>query len=231
MEENEPRLSKSSIGAYESCPYGWKLTYIDKAKTKPMPALLNGVKVHNICENFFKGVNTLDEALDKLGRDQFVVDNFEKFKNFVEFNKHMAIDGKILRKPILNESRFSNSELNISGIVDVVFKDDKGNVIILDWKTGKTRGVEHHRFELALYYLLVKKTMPELNITHWGIFFLDEPDMEKCFQKEKVDLKEVDKAILKVKNTRKRIQLQEFPKKSKYGCAYCGHYKVNCEGI
>lgn len=231
MEGKEPRLSKSSIGTYESCPWQWKLLKIDKLKPRMMPALMNGIKVHNICENFYKGVTTLDEAIDKFSQNEFVSTNFEKFKNFIQFNKQLSTEGKLLRKPLMNETRFRNEELNISGVVDVVFKDDSGNVIILDWKTGKTRGVEHHRFELALYYLLIKGAQPNLNITHWGIFFLDELDIEQAFQKEKVNMKEVEKAIKKVENTRKRIQLREFPKKSKYGCQYCGFYKNGCEGV
>lgn len=230
MINNEPRLSKSSIGTYESCPYQWKLKYIDKLKPKMMPALSNGIKVHSICENFYKGVETFEEAVDKILKEDFVKNNPDKFKNFINFNKNLSTEKK-LRKPLMNETRFKNLNLNISGVVDVVFKDDSGNIIILDWKTGKTRGVEHHRFELALYYLLIKGKYPDLNITHWGIFFLDESDIEKAFQKEKINKKEIEKAKLKIKNTRRRIQLKEFPKKSKWGCSYCGFFKNGCDGI
>jgi len=238
MESNEPRLSKSSINCYEGCPHRWKLNHIDKLKEKMGPALFNGIKVHNLCEKFYKGNTTLDEGLDWLGAQDYAKEHPEKFKNFVKFNRNIA-DGELIFKPMMNETRFKNAEYNLSGVVDVVFKDDKGDIIILDWKTGKNRGVGNHRFELALYYLLIKGSHPELNITHWGIFFLDtereegetdEKFEKRTFAKEPVNLKEVDKAILKVQNTRKRINLKEFPKKGKY-CNWCGYLGNGCEGI
>lgn len=224
----EPRMSKSKANCYMSCPMQYKLQYIDKLKVPMAPALRRGIDIHNICEEFFK-FPTISEAEEYIKKKYDVSDYLPAINNLSTFLRTIS-EGEEVIKPLLIEKRFFDKELNFTGILDAAFKDDKGNIIVLDWKTGKTRGVKHHRFELALYYLLLKR-QTGIDATHWGIYFIDNEDISKGFQVERVIEEEVTKSLSTLYDIRERINNGEFPKSPKYGCMFCGFYKNGCDGV
>ncbi len=223
----EPKMSKSKVGAYDSCPWNWKLSYIDKLKGPPTSALIKGINVHTIPDNFFQHSTNYEEGLKFISTFPTALKYKENTRNFLRFIKKLGY-----MKPLFMENMFTNERHNLNGRVDVVFELPNGEIIVLDYKTGRTKDVSKHRFELAFYVILIQPILNKIGkkITHWGILFLDEPDMNKAFSKERVIPNEIDKCLLHIENTRKKIKMELFPKKPRYGCAYCSHFGVNCEG-
>lgn len=225
--DNTPKLSKSAIGTYDSCPHQYKLRYIMGMQPAPSPIMQRGTEIHDLCDTFFDGVNTMEGAVNKLLQSELALKYKDQMKNFISFIKHIG-NGKF-RTPLMKEKKFFNEEWNFTFISDAIYEDDQGNLLLLDYKTGKTRGVSHHRFELAVYVFFTEILLNR-KIKFWGILFLDEPDFSKAFDYEEVIPKEIEKAKLKIKNTRMKIRMEQFPKKPKYGCEWCGFYGNGCEG-
>ena len=221
----EPRLSKSQINNYESCPQKWKLDKIDKIPQPPSPILERGKEVHAVLEHFYEGAETVTEAVHNMLDNPLARKHNKEIKNFIEFNKRLSSDGETLLHPVMIEEYLKDKELNISGFVDAVYVNERDETLVLDYKTGKLRPLSHHRFELALYARMVelnKGVVP----THWGIYFVDH-DVLKT---ERVKEDEVYKAMAKVHEVRSKINAKEFPRRPKYPCTWCPYYKTHCPG-
>jgi ATP-dependent helicase/DNAse subunit B len=211
------RLSKSKIYTFEKCPFYYKLTYLDDAikddKSEPMQ---RGVEIHKLAEDFFKPENKTPENLIKeIQKHPLYEKHKEAVINIVKFNNRMGF-----RMPLFREEILVEPELNIKGVIDRVDLDDKGNYILLDYKSGKKHPLSDYRFELALYTYLFEMTHNQ-KITHWGIYFIDA-DSEVI---EKRDQQEIIKAIEKVKDIRRKIkermESNKFEKTPGWLCMYC----------
>ena len=231
----EPKSSKSAILTYDSCPYKYNLQYIMKLQQTPSPILQRGLEIHELCDGFYDGVDNIVDAVEQLSTKEKAIKYQDQMKILIDFTRHFG-KGKF-RKPIMKENKFFNEKYNFTVIADAIFEDENGDLYLIDYKTGRNRGIAHHRFELATYVYFMEK---ELNrkIKYWGILFLDdnqftvdESSLTKTFDFEEVIPNEIDKALIKISNTRKKINMEIFPRKSKYGCRYCGYFGNGCSGI
>ena len=235
----QPKLSKSAVLCYDSCPYQYKLRYIMKMKPLPSPIMERGSQLHKLCEIFFEGTGTILEGVEKILKDENAIEHKAPMRNFIQFVKHIS-QGKF-RKPLMQENKFFLEKYNFTVIADAIFEDDEGNLMILDYKSGRNRGVKNYRFELATYTFTMEEILGR-KIKYWGILFLDDNEFvvdkkatTRTFDYEEVIPNEIKKAKLKINNTRMKINLQQFPKKPKYGCFgngwSCGFFGNGCDGV
>jgi len=172
------RFSKSALTLFQQCPERFKYAYVDQLEDMGGPEAMLGQRIHQM---FFDYYNTID--LSSIKSEEDLIKHGQRYddglvavhlRNFLSFNCKMyaSLKNKKLIKPIMMEQKMIHPTLNLSGLVDAVFKDDDDNILILDYKTGKFSEYRlmEYRLELAVYDELIR-TNTHYVPTHWGIKF------------------------------------------------------------
>ena len=140
-------FSFSSLNLYKTCPFAYKLSYIDKVKPVRSTALVKGSNVHSILEKYPE----IQEKEFKFN-ENLIVSNFlnseigNYFKDIL-LNKKAARDFKFGLTRDFENDTFKDSFFH--GIIDLIFfENDELN--LCDYKTGKYK--ENHDFSQLLTY-------------------------------------------------------------------------------
>lgn len=200
------RLSKSSILTFLQCPRKYKYQTIDKIKPKKVSIhLIRGREIHKIFEDCLDKdkVLILMNDMNLFEAIGYLISNhpmYKKYKadcdNFLE--KFISVIGNL---PVGSEIRVHDRNINFSGYIDVVLKDKEGNLLILDYKTGKDHPLSEFYFELAMYAYSYKTLSGEMP-SHFGIFFSKSGNL----MIEKINKGQVDNALNKLKEARRLIE-------------------------
>lgn len=183
-----PTYSHSRLSAYENCPFGYKLQYIDKIKreTEGIEAFL-GSCVHDTLKKCYDNVrrgkvDTLDELLayyEKvwaknwheeivITRKDLTADHYHSLgKKILEgyYKRHAPFDEDITIDTELNLNFFLDDEgkYRLTGFIDRLARAPDGTVWIHDYKTGAylpPQAEADKDRQLALYQIGVRKRWP-----------------------------------------------------------------------
>ena len=146
-------LSPWNFSTFLTCPY--KFWCQKNPEIKPLPQKDNiyalfGRNLHSLIQAYYKKImvthdsvilpDIVNEIINQTIQEQTIklrIDNINKgytqhLRNFEEFEKD-----RIKRNwSIVNvEKRIVDKGLK--GFIDAIFKDSNGNIIVVDWKTGK----------------------------------------------------------------------------------------------
>ena len=168
------RYSFSKLSSWRVCPYGWRLRYIDGRAGIGNAFSSYGTFVHSIMERYSKGESEIwdlpalyewefDTAVPekfprisaKLNlRDSYYQQGLDFLKNFQGYDQY----------EILNVEQKFDIEIDdwiFNGVIDLVFKDENGRLIIRDYKSKASfeSKKEKHEYarQLYLYSLYVKE--------------------------------------------------------------------------
>ena len=155
-------FSFSSLSLYNTCPFAYKLSYIDKIKPVRSTALVKGSNVHSILEKFPNFIASKEFKFN----ENLIVSNFlnseigNYFKD-VLLNKKTAREFKFgLTRDFKNDT-FKDSFFH--GIIDLIFfENDELN--LCDYKTGKYK--ENQDFSQLLTYSLFFKNYDKIKINY-----------------------------------------------------------------
>lgn len=155
-------FSFSSLSLYNTCPFAYKLSYIDKIKPIRSTALVKGSNVHAILEKFPDFIASKEFKFN----ENLIVSNFlnseigNYFKD-VLLNKKTAREFKFgLTKNFENDT-FKDSFFH--GIIDLIFfENDELN--LCDYKTGKFK--ENQDFSQLLTYSIFFKKYNKIKINY-----------------------------------------------------------------
>jgi len=179
------KISPTMISTFNTCPYKFKILYVDKRLPLYKPEYEFGRKIHMIIAEYYKLLPddavpsdvpiTLGQAIKRVfsNVDEYIV---KYMRPFEEFEKQ-RLTWHINPKPILFEKEIVKG--NIHGVVDAVFKRNN-DVIVVDWKTGMIRDPtidEHLKIQGNTYmYLLDAKEIYFLFIKYgvWHKLLYDE---------------------------------------------------------
>ncbi len=149
--------SYSSLSTYMQCPYAFKKYYIDKVKTLGGAAANVGTYVHESIRATLQGeeqpfinlsLGALNEAEDFIKDSDMILSVIDNEYNPVEIISEQDIF--VDRNFKVVEPNDENSMLR--GIVDLIIEDLNGDLIVFDWKTGKS---EPDTLQLFIYAILV----------------------------------------------------------------------------
>jgi len=220
------KLSKSKIKTFETCPFLFKLKYVDGTLQDGIKndAMIRGIDIHEMLDTYFKpksqektdikikDIKQLNEEIQKHPKFE---EHREAISNFINFNERMS---NII--PIYTEETLEDDTYNLKGIIDRVNMTTDGKLVLLDYKTGQKHPITDYRFELALYTYLFEVNH-NTKIDFWGIYFPDH-DTELI---EPVNRDEIQSAINHVIKIRKEIKncidLNKFKKCPNYSCKWC----------
>lgn len=177
VEANLEHYSFSKLSSWWTCPYGFYLRYILKEAGISNAFASFGTLVHGIMERYAKG-KTRKEDLADLYEWQFDSAVPEKFP----YNKYVNLRDSYYKQGLMFLKDFEGYdnyeilgveeefELKIDdwtfvGVIDLVFRDEEGRLIIRDYKSKASfkNAEEQHKYarQLYLYALFVKEKYGE----------------------------------------------------------------------
>lgn len=210
-------FSFSSLSLYNTCPFAYKLSYIDKVKPVRSIALVKGSNVHSILEKYPE----IQEKEFKFN-ENLIVSNFlnseigNYFKDIL-LNKKTAREFKFgLTKNFENDT-FKDSFFH--GIIDLIFfENDELN--LCDYKTGKYK--ENQDFSQLLTYSLFFKNYDKIKINY--LYVEHNKINSKVVTKE--DIENTQNFI--IKTTDIILQDKVFKRNCGKHCSWC-QFSEKCD--
>ncbi len=171
------------MSAFTSCPLAFRLSIIDQLPEAPSPHAVKGTLVHAALERLFwlhrAGQRTLDAALDELGQ---AWDELQGDPELValalsdEDATAFMADAEVLVRRYFeledpNRVRAVGLELGVEadvgdvrlrGIIDRLDLDDDGQLVVVDYKTGRAPSPQFEQGRMAgvhLYALLCERVL------------------------------------------------------------------------
>jgi len=178
-------LSPSRASQFKTCPKQFKFANVDKLKEPTNEVQAKGTTVHQALEDLFElpKEDRNIENLHNLFREAWTkvrgTDEHHNLFSTVEEEREWGVDGlKLLNNymtiedptsfdPLERERwvRGSIEDLNLRGILDRMDRNEKGELIIVDYKSGKAPMAKYKEprfFALKLYALLIKEEIGEM---------------------------------------------------------------------
>jgi RecB family exonuclease len=237
-------LSATKIESYDSCPYKYRLKYIDHVPERKTRATGEfGSIIHNILEEFHKlsqeeqSKDILLELLDKYWKEESFEYRLrgEEFKkqgkeilndywNFITANPPSVIECEKTFSYLMNDIN-----VNISGKIDRIDKDGE-RFGIVDYKTSKNKVKADQNLQMALYTEAIlrnavkgikgKPGKASLHFLRHG----DDPISSHQFNDA-----ELSKFREKIKSVSEGIRKGSFEtKKAEFTCRYCDYKDFLC---
>lgn len=167
------RYSFSKLSSWWVCPYGYFLRYIEHKAGIGNAFASYGTLVHEIMEKYAKGEAELwdlpqmfewlfDSAVqEKFPPNKYVDLRESYYKQGLSFLKTFAGYDKYKILGVEEEFELSIDDWNFVGVIDLVFEDENGRLIIRDYKSKASfkNEEEQHKYarQLYLYALYVKE--------------------------------------------------------------------------
>lgn len=176
-------LSPSKVASFTDCPLAFRYSIIDRLPEPPSPHAVKGTLVHTALERLFwehpPGQRTPDAALAELttawtalqedpefqglGLDQGEADEFFADATDLVGNYFQLEDPNVVRTVGVElgmESAIGGVRLR--GIIDRLDLDEDGNLVVVDYKTGRAPSERFEQGRLAgvhLYALLCERVL------------------------------------------------------------------------
>ncbi len=242
-------LSPSRASQFKTCPKQFKYANIDKIKEPTTEVQAKGTTVHQALEDLFdlKPDERNTEKLHNLFREAWTKvrgnDEHHNLFSSVEEEREWGLDGlKLLNnymsiedptsfEPLERERwvRGSIEDLNLRGILDRMDRNNKGELVIVDYKSGKAplaKYKEPRFFALKLYALLIQKELGEMP-SELKLIYLKNSTIHTL----KVNQDSLDQVKIEVleiwNNIKKAFETNEFPATKNTLCDWC-YYKPIC---
>ena len=242
-------LSPSRASQFKTCPKQFKFANVDKIKEPTTEVQAKGTTVHQALEDLYdlpKEERT-SENLYNLFRNAWtkVRGNDEHVNLFqtLEEEKDWGVDAlKLLANYLTLENpqeieplekerwvRGSLEDLNLRGILDRMDRDNDGNLIIIDYKSGKAPMAKYKEprfFAMKLYALLIKDELGEVP-KELKLIYLKNSTIH-TLQVEEETLINAKEEILEIwSNIKNAYKDNNFPAIKNTLCDWC-YYKPIC---
>lgn len=219
--------SFSRYSTYRACPLKAKLAFIDKIKEPGNEAMERGNKIHEMAEQYIKGlIRTLPKELSL-------------FKD--EFKKLKAIYKKVTSGTVVEDTwaftkDWDRSRWNdwVNCVVriklDCAHLENESTMIITDWKTGKFRAEMNEEYieQLELYALAALILHPHIDVVKPRLVYLDlgivYPPSDEPIVFSQLDVPRLKK--LWAKRTRAMLNDTKFAPKPNDKCKWC-HFRAS----
>lgn len=214
---NKEHFSFSKLSSFHTCKYGYKLRYIDHLTGDNNSFAQYGSLVHSIMERYAKGEIELWNLKDVYEWEygSAVTEPFPKSK-FCDMAKIYYEQGKEYLSSFPGYDKYkileveSDFEIEIDdwifvGVMDLLYEDDKGNLILLDYKSKSSfkNKQEKHKYarQLYLYCLYIKQKYGKYPDKMIFMMFRKNNPCEVNF-----NIEDFEEAIDWAKNTVKEIR-------------------------
>ena len=233
------KLSKSAVNSFLKCRREFKYAYIDKIEQQPNDAMQLGTDLHEIAERFVKngGISSenyrakLDEISNEINSQYDLTIHLNHLAEFFEEVFH-NIDMKY--EVFCAEEYLYDEKYNFSGLCDLVVRDENNDIIIIDYKTGRSGSIKKYRLELCYYKMLIESKYPNVEVISAGIFFTKDGKFRfinfvECQEKGAFCTeKDCQSALDLLDFIREEVEQNRLYPTKQFLCKYCG-YQDKCE--
>ncbi|HDK7179189.1 TPA: AAA family ATPase [Clostridium botulinum] len=239
------QYSHSRVESFNSCPYKYKLRYVDKLKTipdyEPNNALICGNTIHTGAEKDLK------VALEFYKSNYYVLTNNHineiiKFEYLIPKIKELLADINIYAQEyLISTHRFR-------GIVDLIVKNDDGTVDVFDFKYSNA--IEHYMESPQLHIYKYFLEQQGFKVRKLGFIFIPkisirqkkEEDLYKFRKRLIEELKKSEINLLEVPYNPNKViefmdsiidtnEVKEYKKNPTRLCDWCEYQKYCFEGV
>jgi RecB family exonuclease len=238
------RLSPSKLKCYNDCKLKYKLRYIDYLDEDFNPntntdALQYGSYIHKIFEDG-NDATTIEE-LQTIAADLRDSYHFgpEKDKNTQKnLRNFLALQEKLRSKceDVSTEMFFAvevGDDITLNGIIDRIVKNEKGEYLVIDYKTSKQAISKMDMFkdpQMIIYAFAIHKMFnvpySKIRVAHYYPHLDKIVDLTYTSGHININIK---KALKKVWDIRKRKKDDFFAEPNRY-CRWCGYYDICPKG-
>jgi len=227
-------LRKSAIEEYDFCPYKFKLTYIDGVQKTPNYRMLVGTRFHDFAYWFFDICQGIDPARwAELTPNDYTDEERAMCAWFIEQELarfHELNDDFTVFMPVHREIKLIDDVRRLTGTCDRIdwWCKDKGEMVIVEYKTGGSFKKSSIVRQLAFYKLLVDSGIKTGSIVKMKYINPRTRDVQVI----DVNQKQIDKVLAKIMDIRDAIQNNIYPRKCNYvKYAICGVCSPNECGV
>lgn len=239
------KLSKSAVNSYLKCPREFKYQYIDKIKNEPNKYMRFGTYIHEAAERVVDQIQVLRKCeLDEDGMKEICLSCYDEFSEFDEEELDLHMDNlcNFMVETFVNnnykvfstEEYILDTDYNLSGLADLVLENENGDLVVIDYKTGKSGSIKKYRLELCYYKRLIEFKYPDKTVVTAGIFFTKDNGyrfVNFTEEQEKgayITKEDYDSALELLGYIRKQVEEENFEPERQYICQYCS-YKDLCK--
>jgi len=206
---------------YYTCPYKFKLAYIDKAKPlPPIEKMVFGKTVHEIIARYYEIIpSTLTPREVPLFLARAMKDFEIKSENFMWILRgfrrfeERRLTWNLDPKPVAIEKHFERGIFH--GIIDAIFKR-QGKLVGIDWKSGRVSFSNVNYIIAGFVYTYIA------NLDEMIFVSLYSGDETALTKKELASFKEILREIMA------GIRAKDFRKKEGEHCKTC-EYSLACK--
>ena len=237
------KLSKSSVNSFIKCRREFKYQYIDKIKGKKNKFLLFGSFIHDIAENIAKelqkkttmNIDIITEVFAKYYPHDHpfdVEDVKTHMNNLYAFFVEAFVNNNY--KIFSIEEYILDTENALSGLSDLVLENNNGDLIVIDYKTGRTKPITSFRLELCYYKRLIEFKYPDKKVVTAGIFFTKDKGYrflnfaENQKKGAYITQEDYNSALEMLDFVRSEVDKGRLSPSRQYNCRFCT-YKNRCE--
>lgn len=252
------KISYSQIYTYSQCPYKYRFRYLLKFPSQPSKYLSFGRAIHRAIEKYNKGVMAMSVPTQSslfLSVEATLPTKDDLYQWFLEYMKNewflnqkersFYIErGKLLLSTfydqeqkdtnviIAAEKRFSVEidNVQIHGQIDRIDLNDKNNIEVVDYKSGKVKEVPtlKEKEQLFIYAMAIEKNKEisiNKKVTTLSFYYLADGGKKVSF---KMNDEERNSLVTKITSTVKKIKEYKFTPTPSYAtCVYCD-FKDKC---
>ena len=242
-------LSPSRASQFKTCPKQFKFANVDKLKEPTNEVQAKGTTVHQALEDLYdlpkeertpeNLYNLFRSAWTKVRNDDEHVNLFQNVEEEKEWgvdalnllSNYLTLENPEEIEPLEKERwvRGSIEDLNLRGILDRMDRDKDGNLIIIDYKSGKAPAAKYKEprfFAMKLYALLIKDELGEMP-KELKLIYLKNSTIH-TMQVGEETLTNAKEEILEIwGNIKKAYKDNDFPAIKNTLCDWC-YYKPIC---
>lgn len=234
------RLSKSSVNSFLKCRREFKYQYIDKIENEPNEAMRLGTDVHAIAEEFVKNIDMdkdFYEQMDKIYQSYDT--DFDLSKHLLNLSIFFDLlfhdEDTVGGYKIFSAEEYIHDKVHdFSGLADLILEDEDGYLIVIDYKTGKSKSIKNYRLELCYYKMLIEYAYPDKIVSTAGIVFTKDAGTRFLNFRETqskgsyITQEDYEAAISLIDFVRKEVDDNRLYPEPQYLCRYCS-YQERCQ--